>query len=200
MSTTGGTWMPHTPDWITPSGWEVADAHLLSYGMIRTTRQPWVVGVPAALSWVRGGRVGPVTERTEQPVTRDLADAERWAAEAARDPNDPPPLAAICEQLGVALAFPKPDTHPGYAVGVWRALRWVLGVPDQACPVAVPRRHPDGRLFTADDLYREATHGKMDRLSPEQRAQIRLRAEVDAIQYERYEEQITALEQAPSVS
>ncbi|MGH3844061.1 MAG: hypothetical protein ACRDS0_21835 [Pseudonocardiaceae bacterium] len=183
MSTTGGTWMPHTPDWITPPAWEVADAHLLSYGMIRTTRRPWVVGVAAAISWVRGGRVGPVTERTEQPVTRDIAGAERWAAEAARDPGNPPPMDVIYTQLRVA---PMPSVHgldANYCVGSWRALRWILGVPGQDPPLRIPRRHPDGHVYVAADLYAEATRGDDSHLAIERRREIQLAADFWAAQY-----------------
>jgi hypothetical protein len=91
-------------------------------------------------------------------------------------------LDLIYSQLQVARYPPAPGIDVNYCVGCWNALRWVLGRPDQ------------------DDLYREATRDKMDRLSPEQRAKIRLRAEVDAGQYLHHEERITALQQALSVS
>lgn len=196
----GGTWTPRTPDWVVPPASQIADEHWLAYAMLRQTGRPWAAGVATAIAWIRGGRVGPITDRPEQPVTRALAEAECWAAEAARDPSGPPPLDLIYSQLQVARYPPAPGIDVNYCVGCWSALRWVLGRPDQDPPVAVPRRHDDGRLYTADDLYREATHDKMDRLSPEQRDKIRLRAEVDAGQYLNYEEQITALQQALSVS
>jgi hypothetical protein len=63
--------------------------------MLVQTRLPWAAGVAASIAWIRGGRVGPITERDEQPVTRAIADAERWAAEAARDPLHAPPMGAV---------------------------------------------------------------------------------------------------------
>ncbi|MGH7750185.1 MAG: hypothetical protein ACREQ5_36270 [Candidatus Dormibacteria bacterium] len=196
----GGRWTPRTPDWVAPPAGQVADEHWLAYAMLRTTPGPWAAGVATAIAWIRGGRVGPITDRPEQPVTRALAEAECWAAEAARDPSVPPPLDLIYSQLKVAPYPPAARIDARYCVGCWDALRWVLGRPDRAPPVAVPRRHDDGRVYTADDLYAEATRSRMDRLSPEQRAEIRLRAEVDAIQYQRYDDQITELRRVLSVS
>lgn len=196
----GGTWTPRTPDWVVPPGGQVADEHWLAYAMLRSTRSPWAAGVATAIAWVRGGRVGPITDRPEQPVTRAVVEAECWAAEAARDPSGPPPLDLIYSQLGVAPYPPAPGIDVNYCLGCWRALRWVLGRPDQDPPVAVPRRHDDGRVYDADDLYAEATRGRMDRLSPEQRAEIRLRTEVQAAQYQRYDDRITALREALSAS
>lgn len=190
----GGTWTPVTPTWVTPDASQIADLHWLAYGMLTRTRLPWAAGVACSVAWIRGGRVGPVTERDEQPVTRAIADAERWAAEAARVPASPPPLDLIYAQLKVAPWAPLPDQDPDYAVGCWCALRWVLGVPGQDPPLAVPRRHPDGRLYTAAELYAEVIRADDGRLSPEQRAAKRLQAERDAAKYRYYSDQIAQVQ------
>lgn len=192
----GGTWTPRTPDWVVPPVSQIADEHWLSYAMLRNTRRPWAAGVACAIAWIRGGRVGPITERDEQPVTRALAEAESWAAEAVRDPSCPPPLGLIYAQLKVVPARPQSGHDVNYCVGVWLALRWVLGVPGQEAPLPVPRRHPDGTLYTGDDLYAEVLRGKMERLSPEQRATIRRESDRQASRFVHYDGQITAIQQA----
>lgn len=164
--------------------------------MLMTTRRPWAAGVATAVAWVRGGRVGPITERTEQPVTRDIADAERWAAAAARDPFGTLPLNTIYAQLRVTPADPKPGLDVNYSVGAWRALRWLLGIEDQDAPLPVPRRHDDGHLFTGDDLYTEITRGDDSHLSPERRQEIRQHANFQAAQYLHYDAQIQAIQRA----
>lgn len=82
-----------------------------------------------AVSWARGGTTGPVTERTEAPVTLALAKAEMWAALVASDPpgTPRPPVEARCTDLGVTWREPLSDTHPQWADGAYRALRWLVG-------------------------------------------------------------------------
>lgn len=179
----GGQWTPRTPDWVSPPLSQIADLHWLAYAMLTDTRLPWAAGVLTSVAWVRGGRVSPVTERPDQPVTRDLAEYERWAAEAARDAAHPPPLETIAATLGVPYVPPKPGLDANYAVGVWRTLRWMRGAPDEKPPLDVPRRHPDGRVFTAADIYAERTGGNDAHLSPETRRQIRDYAERMAAHY-----------------
>jgi hypothetical protein len=70
----------------------------------------------------------------------------------------------------------------------------VLGVPGQDAPLAVPRRHPDGRLYTAEGLYAEVIRADDGRLSPEQRATKRLQAERDAAKYRHYSDQIAQVQ------
>lgn len=179
----GRPWTPRTPDWVTLDASQISDLHWLAYAMLVQTRLPWAAGVGAAISWIRGGRNGPITERDEQPVTRAIADAERWAAEAARDPDHAPPLGAIYAQLEVAPRPPLPGQDPNYAVGVWRALRWVLRVPGQDPPLDIPRRHPDGRVFVAADIYTDMVSGDDTHLSPEQKREIWTAADYWASQY-----------------
>lgn len=190
----GGPWTPRTPDWVTPPASQIADEHWLAYAMLATNRLPWAAGVACSIAWIRGGRVGPITERDEQPVTRAIADAERWAAEAARVPANPPPMDVIYAQLKVAPWAPLPDQDPNYAVGCWRSLRWVLGVPGQDPPLAVPRRHPDGRVYVAEDIYVERTRGDDSHLGPERRREIRHYAESQAAWYRHTAAQIADIQ------
>ena len=180
----GGRWTPRTPDWVIPPVSQIADLHWLAYAMLIDTRLPWAAGVATSVAWVRGGRVAPVTQRPDQPVTRDVAEYERWAAEAARDPAHPPPLETIAATLGVPYIPPQPGLDATYAVGVWHTLRWMRGAPDEKPPLDVPRRHLDGRIFTSDDIYAERTHGDDTRLSPETRREIRRHTDSLAAQYQ----------------
>jgi hypothetical protein len=101
--------------------------HWLAYRAHVELQSPRCGGIAAAVAWVRGGRVGPVTERDESPVTRSLATAEMWAASAAGAPDLPrPPLEELCDKFGVAYWAPRPIL-PEWGEGAWRALRWLLG-------------------------------------------------------------------------
>ena len=71
------------------------------------------------------GCAGPVTGRTEKPVTEALARAEIWAAIAMSD-GERPNLQQICADLGVEY-WPPLAVEQGWAEGVWLALRWLLG-------------------------------------------------------------------------
>lgn len=190
----GGPWTPRTPDWVTPPASQIADEHWLAYAMLTQHRLPWAAGVACSIAWVRGGRVGPITERTEQPVTRAVAEAESYVAMDASDPIGGMPLDLVYRQLDVTPYPPKPDTNVKYALGAWRSLRWLLGDPDQGPPIPVPRRHPDGRLYTAEELYAEVIRDDDGRLSPEQRATKRLQAERDAAKYRHYSDQIAQVQ------
>jgi hypothetical protein len=105
----------------------------------------------AAAAWVQGGRSGPVTDRGERPVTRELAVAEMWAAVAVADGGTPPPLEAICEQFRVRYGAPL-AVHPSWADGVWRGLRWLTGTQTEP-PLELPVRHVDGSTPSAEELY-----------------------------------------------
>lgn len=70
-------WAAVTPEWVAPSAREVDDAHWLAFQEYAERSAVAAGGVGAALAWVRGGRVGPVTGRDEQPVTEALARAAR---------------------------------------------------------------------------------------------------------------------------
>lgn len=97
------TWTPVEPDWAVPSPTEIADLHWLAHLAHRELGSARAGGVAAAVAWVPGGRVAPVTARDDTPVTPALAAVEMWAAEVAGTPDLPaPPLAAMCAELGAA--------------------------------------------------------------------------------------------------
>jgi hypothetical protein len=101
------SWTPSYPEWLAPSRSEVADLQWLAYqayveGSVRSG------GMAAAVAWVQGGRAGPVTDRDERPVTRELAAicsewvAEMWAAVAVADGGTPPPLQSTMWGAGIS--------------------------------------------------------------------------------------------------
>lgn len=71
-----GGWKPVEPGWTAPPVRELADLMWLAYGEYTESGSAWAGGVVATGAWVRGGRAGPVTERTDAPVTRPLAETE----------------------------------------------------------------------------------------------------------------------------
>jgi hypothetical protein len=178
------TWTPAEPAWAAPSRREIDDLHWLAYRARRELGQPSYSGISRTLAWVRGGRAAPITGRTDIPVTRELATAEKWAANAASTPDlTPPPLEYISAQLGVVHVAPQP-VDADLADGAWRALRWLLGEPGQSPPLPLPVRHVDGTVPTADELYDIALAAAPDRFRlPEQRAELRSRVEQNARRY-----------------
>jgi hypothetical protein len=179
------TWTPVEPTWAAPPLAQVVDLHWLAYRKHQQDQgSEWASGVAATMAWVRHGRVAPVTERDEQPVTRALAVAEMWAATAAATPDiPPPPLAVICADLSVSYQ-PAADVHPEWADGAWRALRWLLGEQGQASPLPLPVRHADGSTPTENELYDLAMAASpLSFREPEQRAELRRRVKVNAARY-----------------
>lgn len=146
-----------------------------------------------------------MTRRPEWPLTPGLVTSERWAAQVAGDEAPDRPHTAssrpLAQQAVAELGVPWRDPLPvdfAYAEGAWRALRWMTGVPGQDAPFAVPLRHPDGFLVTADDLYERAVAAAPWRYrAPEQQLKLRERVERDARQSrmlaEQVEETITRL-------
>lgn len=177
-------WAAVTPEWVVPSPREVDDAYWLAHQEHADRHSAAAGGVGAALAWVRGGRVGPVTGRDEQPVTEALARAEMWAATAAERPGrTPPPLERTCADLGVAFWSPGAVDNR-WATGARATLRWLLGAPGQQAPAELPVRRSDGSTPTAAELYEAvvATTPFLFEL-PEQRAALRSRVETNARRY-----------------
>jgi hypothetical protein len=171
---------------VVPSPREVDDAHWLVYRAYLDRGSPAAEGGCAAVAWVRGGGLGPVTSRDEQPVTRPIAKAEMWAASAAeRIVSTPPPLESICAELGVAYWRPG-EVDRSWATGVRAVLRWLLGTPGQKAPAEVPPRNTSGELLTAQQLYEAAmAAAPHQNWGPEERHALRHRMEVNAIRYQR---------------
>ena len=187
------SWNPAEPECAAPSQSEIADLMWLAYWLHAERGKPWSAGVFAAVAWVRGGRPAPVTERAESPVTRELATAELWAAVVASEAGSGitrPPVEQTCADLGVRWCEPPP-VDAEYAVGAWRALRWLLGVAGEECPLPVPGRNSDGSILTADQLYDRAVAADPHRYRvPERQIDLRRWAAAEAHRYREREELI----------
>lgn len=170
--------------WVVPSARQVSDLRWLAGRAWLEQGSPWVGGVIAAAGWVDDHRYGPgpITGRTEKPVTRTLAEAECWAALAAGDePGGASfPLESVCAELGVDYWPPK-FRNRVYVDGAWRTLRWLLGAEGQAAPLRLPVRDADGSVPTAEQLYAQAVERDPFLAgSPEQRQALRSRVDAEA--------------------
>lgn len=142
--------------WVVPPARQVNDLHWLAYRLFTDQGQSGAGGIAATLGWIHGDRVGPITERDEQPVTRALVHAEIWAAFRVDDEftDDPEPsLRSTCERWGVVY-WPVVATDPRWANGVWRTLHWLVETVKVKPPVTLPVRNPDGTVPTVDELVK----------------------------------------------
>lgn len=155
-----------------------------------------------AAAWVTGARAAPVTERADVPVTRELAEAERIAAqlvidEAARLPRFP--AESECAALGVMFVAPRP-VSPEWARGVEATLRWLLGrrgVDGPApAPLVLPVRRDDGSLASVDELYERALSASALVPPPKERSEMYRRAGSDVERSRRLDERIRSLQAA----
>jgi hypothetical protein len=144
-------WTAVIPTWVVPAPTEIIDLHWLAYRVHSDTGSARCAGINGALAWVGGGPAGPITGRTEKPVTEALARAEMWAAMDISN-GATPGLEQVCAELGVEYRPPLP-VERGWAEGVWLALRWLLGENEADAPLTLPRRSPDGAVLTAKELY-----------------------------------------------
>ena len=137
------------PEWVLPPEQQVMDYFRIAYAIFGETRSPLTGGHAAVMNWVTGGQGGPVTERAEQPVTRNLADAEQTVAMTVAYEMPPMP-----ESMWTALGVePRPAATDDreWANGVNGALAWLLG--QRAEPILhLPRRLPDGSTPSAEML------------------------------------------------
>jgi hypothetical protein len=180
------------PAWVKPAAAAVEDLYWLAHRYHIGQHSTRAGGIGATLDWILKGRVAPITERREQPVAKNLAEAEMTAALATTDGADWAmfPLDLVYTQLGVAY-HPPVVVDPAWSDGVWRGLRWLLGVADQAAPLHLPLRRPDGTIPTTEELYQQ----EMTQLSysvrlPDERRELRLRVETDVCRYHRLVEDI----------
>jgi len=174
------------PAWTVPPWNAIKDLHWTAYGAIERGRKPdadaqdrelarWALGVTSTLAWLRAARVqAPVTERADQPITRELAVCEHWAAfVTGTDPDgllDGPRLAS---EVDVPWQ-PPVVVQPDYGRGTWCALRWLLGYAGQGVPLPVPERNDDGSLVTETQMYERAKAEEPGRYrNPERRQELR---------------------------
>ncbi|WP_433503214.1 hypothetical protein ACQP04_26125 [Pseudonocardia halophobica] len=144
------TWTPDEPPWAVPSRAQIADLHWLAYADATESGSRTAAGVVAAVAWARGGQQAPVSGRTEQPVSRALAEMELWAARTVMSPNSPVPIDALRDELGVTYCPPR-QLDPHRAAGASAALNWLLGKATSP-PLPLPVRRPDGRPIEAQEL------------------------------------------------
>lgn len=77
----------------------------------------------------------------------------------------------------------RSDPRAGAAAGALAdTMAWLVGLLSRA-PFAIPRRHPDGRLVTADDLYAEREAAAPAPWEPERRDAERAAARKQAARY-----------------
>jgi hypothetical protein len=138
---------PAVPPWAVPACAAVSDLHWLAYADAVQDRSPLARGIVAALEWVRGERDGPLTGRSERPVTAASARAEMWATAEIIYPEAPLPARTLADELGVAHRRPLPIA-PHAAEGVRRTLRWLLGDVVEP-PLDLPVRCTEGELVDA---------------------------------------------------
>jgi len=169
------------PEWVLPPAQQVMDYFRIAYAIFGKTRSPLTGGHAAAMNWVTGGQRGPVTGRTEQPVTRNLADAEQTVAMTVAYEMPPMPE-SMWVALGVEPRAAATDDRE-WANGVNGALGWLLGRRSE--PVLhLPRRLPDGSTPSADQLYAEMLGARPYGYEfPEQRQTARSEAETAAARY-----------------
>jgi len=127
-----------------------------------------------------------------QPAPRQVVDCHRIATAFARGDRDRDVYDAVERTLGWVLTA-HPDrpaverewrelatgdtSRTGDAMA--NTLAWLMGV--RGCPLQLPRRHDDGTLVTAGQLYAEYMRGKDQ---PEERREARIAADRDARRYQ----------------
>jgi hypothetical protein len=147
----------------------------LAYGSWAESGSQRSAVVMATAAWVRGGRPAPLTERTDAPVTRALAEAELWVTFEVTMP--PFPAESMCAGLSVGYR-PPVVVNLVWAVGAAATLRWLLGMSEPS-PMRLPQRRPDGSVVSAEELYERALAERpwWEPL-PEERQDLRLRCAV----------------------
>jgi hypothetical protein len=109
---TGTTWAACAPAWVVPDELELVDCDVVAEQLAEVPGSHDAWGQLAALGWVFGFRVSPMTQR-DNPVTVELVRAESWAAlyGAASPPyGEPPPSEwqwfGVTDRLVVAVHRP----------------------------------------------------------------------------------------------
>ena len=179
-----------SPDWVSAeNAFALDDLLVLAFGLLVDGEgTDWHRGVALTAAWVRGypGGRGPVTLRDEQPVTRPLANAERWAAVWVDTDGPRLSLRDDAERFGVAYWEPV-VTSRLWARGAEAVLRWLLAKPleRRRPPMPVPERNAEGAVATAEELYERERAAPRAWWGPEERRAARTRAEVAEIRSQR---------------
>jgi hypothetical protein len=137
------------PAWVVADHRQVVDFNFAVYSLATEIDSVHAKGQLAAVGWVTGVRVAPMTHRDE-PVSWALARAESWVALSVAATNVEP-RAADWAMLDVE---PRPwvSGDADFAHGAWHTLAWLLGVrPDP--PIDLPLRDEDGNLAPGQERY-----------------------------------------------
>jgi len=162
------------PFWVAPSRLEVEDAHRIAHAVARDGGGDRWQARAAAFDWVTGRQdTGPVTCRADGP-SEAIARGEMLVADCVV--ADCTMAAEMWQRLGVPPAAPATN-HRAWCDAVAGVLGWLLGT--RRPPIRTPRRNPDGTVMTAAQLYAEKARGRHC-LEPEDRAQLRIAADVEA--------------------
>jgi hypothetical protein len=140
------------PGWVEPTVQQVLDAHRLAYSRAASTGHWRDKGRAEGLQWGLTGGQAPIGSEVlpRPPELLEALEALRVSAQATRTSST--------------------EVSREWAVGVEQALAWLLaGDGDPGIPL--PRRHPDGRVLTEDELYAELN--PQPGWAPEQRLQAR---------------------------
>jgi hypothetical protein len=195
------SWAPVEPEWAAPASTEIADLMWLSYGSWADSGSHHAAAIMTTTAWVRGGRTAPITERTDIPVTRALAEVEWWSAiEVDTDLGGArPPVEIECARLGVPYRPPVVGDRV-WARGVIVTLRWLLGLRGldghAVTPMPLPVRRREGAIPTTQELYTEAMAATPECFrGPEQRAELRRKVEADIARSWRLDARIVQVQQ-----
>ena len=157
------------PSWLVPPGFAFRDMIALAlYSMREGWEAEYCTGLVAAAGWVQGQYPAPVTSDMSgngpDPNVWNVrvVEAESWAAGAAGDPDGGLDMTEVCRVLDVPLRVPL-RVPTNFAAGVYAGLRWMLGM-DQAPPLPLPWRGPDGMPASASYIYAQllAAAGPVD--------------------------------------
>jgi len=171
------------PTWVAPPAQQVVDCFRICYAVVDETLSFLRGGHAAAVNWVTGGQVSPISEVPEQPVPEHVARAERMLARVVAWDMPPPSLTEWAD-LGVEPREPVASNRE-WATGVEAALSWLLGLRAEPA-VRLPRRLPDGSTPTAEQLYAEMVAAEPYAYDlPEERRDGRNKAAADAALYRR---------------
>lgn len=161
---------PAIPDWVLVSRWEVWDCYWLSYRAHTENLAGAPGAITATLVWVGGGVNSPITDNTEQPVTRERVIDEMFVAmDVGYDPIGNP-------------AVPSYVTRE-WAERVWRTLDWLSNRRRERVtpPMTLPARNASGAIATAEELYAAALAELTGPYNaPEYRERLRIRVEQTA--------------------
>ena len=171
-------WPHSVPPWVAVSSEALNDLYWLA---VRARQEvpssDRAAAITATVSWLHGGQDAPITGRPAGMVSSSAAEAELWAARRVTEPGAVD-LEWITGALGVRYLRPNP-VSTSWAVGVAQTLDWVMGPARYALPpMDLPRRGPDGKLRTVEELYQAARARRSGRWGPAERIEAHRNADL----------------------